>query len=539
MLVLLFFLVLYAVIAVRLFLVQIYQQDFFEILARQQYVTEITTRPARALIYDRNGEPLTLNRERLSAFLLPHRFHEPKRIMKLLKKRFPSVYKKLRKEKKRRFLWVDRHLSAEALREMKAYNSPDIYFLAEPERFYPFPATAHVVGFTDVDNIGIAGIELRFNNLVGGTPTTFVLEKDARSGHFYFNRDIKKRGGEGEPVTLTIDRNLQFFAQEELLKTVANYEAKGGAVLIMDPNSGHVLAMASSPGFDPNQSRITDPEQTKNIPVTECFELGSVIKVFAALAALEEGVVTPDEELDCEGKSTYIDGFRVENWKSLGEGIHSFSEVVAQSNNVGIAKVAKRLGPRLYYHLRKLGFGNRTGIRFPGERSGFVNPPHNWSRSSIVVLSFGYEIMATILQLGKAFSVIANGGYDVQPVLVLNPERKKRVLPFGALYKKEVVEQLKDILELRGWLKKRYSIEGYRIVGKTGTARSVKDGKYSQNDHVYTYAAIVEKGDYRRVVVSFIKEPKKAHMWATEVTTPLFHKVAEKMVVYDTAKGVL
>jgi len=297
--------------------------------------------------------------------------------------------------------------------------------------------------------------------------------------------------------------------------------------------------VASYPTFDPNSVRTVDIEATKHVAITECFELGSVIKVFAALAALQEGVVTPDEQIDCEGKATYIDGFRVENWKSLGPETHSFSEVVAQSNNVGIAKVAKRLGPRLYYHLRRLGFGDKTGIRFPGERSGFVNPPHNWSRSSIIVLSFGYEIMATLLQLGKAFSIIANGGCDVQPTLVLKPERKKRIMPLKKLYDTQIIDQIKEILELQGWLKDRYSIKGYRIFGKTGTARSVKDGIYSNKDHVYTYAAIIEKGNYRRVIITFIKEPKETHLWATQITTPLFHKVAEKMVVYDIAQGIV
>jgi len=539
------FLLLYGIVIFRLFIIQIYNKDFFAVLAKQQYVTEITTQPARAGMFDRNNVPLTLNREGLSAFILPHRFHESEKTNSLLKKHFKSVYKKMRNDRKRRFLWLDRHLSDDQLRKIKSYESKDIYFLAEPERFYPFPAAAHIVGFTDVDNVGIAGLELYFNGLVGGTPTTFVLEKDARSGYFYFHKDIKEKGVVGEAVTVTLDRNLQFFAYEALQESVKAHRAKGGAVIVMNPDSGDILAMASSPTFDPNNIRHLKPEHAKNISVTECFELGSVIKILTALAALEEGVVTLDEEIDCEGKATYIDGFRVENWKSLGEGLHPFWQVVWRSNNVGIAKVAKRLGPKLYYHLRRLGFGSLTGIRFPGERSGFVNPPRNWSRSSIIVLSFGYEIMATLLQLAKAFSIVANGGYNVQPTLVLSPVRKQATLAYKRLYKEETVEQIKKILELKGWIKDRYGIDGYRIMGKTGTARSVKNGKYSKKDHVYTYAGIIEKVQpeskkiYRRVIITFIKEPKEAHMWSTQVSLPLFARVAEKMIVHDLGKGVV
>jgi len=263
------------------------------------------------------------------------------------------------------------------------------------------------------------------------------------------------------------------------------------------------------------------------------------MKVFTALAALEEGVVTPDELIDCEGKRAFIDGFRVENWKSLGDELQSFSTILARSNNVGMAKIAKRLGPKLHTHLRRLGFGRATGIRFPGERSGFVNPPHNWSSSSIIVLSFGYELMATILQLGKAFCVLANGGYTVQPSLVSEPAGRlsgaTSQLVHRRLYSQKTIDQVKDILELKGWVKDRYAIEGYRIIGKTGTARVVKKGKYSTKHHVYTYGGIVERGDYKRVVITFINEPAKAHMWATQVTLPLFHSVVEKMIVYDAS----
>jgi len=536
LLILLLFLFLHAIVFVRLFLVQIHQQDFFGMLARQQYVTEITTKPPRALIYDRNGSTLAHNREKLSAFVLPHQFSDAESIKKILKKDFVHVYEKVVNKKKRRFFWLERHLDEKRLKVMQDYNSKDIHFLSEPERFYPSPTASHVVGFTNIDNVGAAGTELQFNRRLGGAPTTSVLEKDARSGHFYFKKDIKEKGRNGEAVTLSIDKNLQFFASRELEKTVAEQGAKGGGVLIMDPDSGHILAMASNPQFYPNKKVFDQLNATKNIVVTECFELGSVMKVFAALAALEEGVVTIDEEIDCEGKSTFIDGFRVENWKSLGPGLHPFWEVVARSNNVGIAKVAKRLGPKLHFHFGRLGFGSKTGIRFPGERSGFVNPPHNWSRSSLIVLSFGYEIMATLLQLGKAFSVVANGGFSVQPVSIIDPERKKSYMHGKRLYKKESIENLKEAMKLRDWIEKRYSIEGYKIFGKTGTARSVKSGRYSDKDHVYTYAGIVEKGDYKRVIITFVKEPKKAHLWATQISLPLFHEVAKKMLIYELGK---
>ena len=210
-------------------------------------------------------------------------------------------------------------------------------------------------------------------------------------------------------------------------------------------------------------------------------------------------------------------------------------------NNQTDAKVAKKLGSNLYKHFLRLGFGSKTGICFPGERAGFVNDPKNWSRSSIIVLSFGYEIAVTILQLAKAFSIIANNGIDVLPALVLNPIKTNLNTKPQKLYRKEVVNQLKSIIELRGWMKERYSINGFKIFGKTGTARVIKEGEYSAKDHVYTYAGIIEKGDYKRVIVTFLREPlhQDKNVWASQLTLPLFYKIAKKMIVYDLQHGIL
>ena len=530
------FLSFYLVVIFRLFLMQVHQSKFFKLLATQQYVTEIKTMPPRAEIYDRNGETLAFNIEKFSAFILPKKFNEPERFKEFLMKNYSSVYERILKESHRSFMWLERHLSKDRFEELKNMDFLDIHFLAEPKRYYPFESLAHVIGFTDVDNVGIAGIELQFNERIGGVPSIFVLEKDARSGCFYFKRDIKEEGLEGEPVKLTIDKNIQFLAYEELEKTVQEHGASSGAVLIIDPDEGDVLAMANYPSFDVN-NKIENFDITKNIVATECFEIGSIMKVFTALAVLEEEVVDIDEEIDCEGKLTYIDGFKVENWKSLGEGKHPFWEIVARSNNVGMAKVAKRLGSKLYYHFLRLGFGAKTGVRFPGERSGFVNPPHNWSRSSIIVMSFGYESMVTLLHLGKAFSIIANDGKNMQPFLIKRPRRKASIAGEQQLYREEIVEKLKEILELKDHMKRMYGIEGYKIYGKTGTARQVKDGKYSLQNYVCTYGGVIEKGDYKRVIITFVKDPKDEKVWASQITLPLFHRIAEKLVVYDLTQG--
>lgn len=525
------FVVVYLVLAVRLFFVQVYYSDFFANLAHGQHHVAVSISPARGTIFDRfKDKALTFNRETLSAFVLPHELSEKKRTHDFLLQYYPEVFERMIKNPQRHFLWLERHLSEEKATKLRDKNLKDINFITEPRRFYPAESLAHVLGFTDIDNKGIAGIELEFNKRLGGASSQLEMERDARSGGFYFEKNVNEQGELGLPVVLTIDGALQSFAFEELKKTVLHHRAASGSVLVIDPDTGEILTMANFPSFDPSEKNAhLDLEITKNNIVSGCYELGSVFKIFAALAALEDEVVSPDDLIDCEGKVTFIDGFRVENWKHVE--VVPFSDVVRFSSNVGIAKVARLLGARLYHYLRLFGFGKKTGIQFPGERDGFVNPPERWSKSSSIVLAFGYEIMASLLQLGTAFSIIANGGYSVKPSLVIDPPQE----PWQKikLLSDKSIEQIKDIMEK---VAERYKVQGYRVMGKTGTARCVKDGVYSTKDHLYTFAGIVEKNDYKRVIVTFIKEPERAHMWASEVTAPLFQRVAERMVILDKTR---
>jgi len=533
------FFTVFAIIIIRLFLVQINQKDFFKVLAKHQHEISITINPPRAHIFDRAGNVLAFNRDIPSAFILPHELKKQQKTEKFLKRFFPEVYERMQVHPDKYFLWIERKLTPQRYAQLKAYGIEDLHFVNEPQRFYPYQSLAHVIGFTNIDNGGISGIELEFTKKLSGHAATLRLEKDARSGLCYFSKSIEREGQVGEPVSLTIDSKLQAIVYEELSRTIHDFKAHGGAALVMNPDNGEILAMANYPGFDPNQTKIQALDITKNIIITECFELGSVIKAFLALAGLEEEVVKFDELIDCEGPVAYIDGFRVENVTNgllhalaTNNNILPFHDVFKYSSNVGVAKVSKRLGPKLYKHLRKLGFGFKTGVQFPGERSGFVNHPDNWSRSSIIVLSFGYEIMASLLQLGHAFSIIANGGNSLQPHIILGGA-KNHDAP-RKLYRDCTIVQMKELLELVG---KKYPVSGYRVTGKTGTARCLKNGHYSKTAHNFTFAGIVERDNYRRVIVTFIKEPEKANLWASEVAAPLFQSIAEKMVIHDTLRA--
>ncbi len=532
--VLILFGALYILILMRLFLLQIYQKNFFRDLASQQYNFSVKVNLPRGEIFDRSGqELLAFNREVTSAFILPHQFNEQKKTERFLKRFYPTVYKKMKARPDKHFLWLDRILTDDQVTKLKKNGTDDIQFIDEPRRFYFSPSLAHLIGFTDIDGRGISGIELELEKWLGGKPMRMSIQKDARSKNFYFEKLIEQEGYSGKPVKLTIDKNIQNLAFEELESAVQNYQAVSGSVLVLDPDTGQIIAMTNYPSFDPNQKNIQKLDITKNFIVSECFELGSVMKAFLALAAIAEGVVTLDEEFDCEGKITYVDGFKVENWKSLG--ILSFADVIRLSSNVGTAKVVGRIGPKYYDHLKRVGFGAKTGIEFPGERDGFVNPPNNWSKHSAKVMSFGYEIMASLLQLGRAFCIFSNGGYLVNPTLIIDPKIKKGAVCHPdkiKLYDDKILSQMREILLGIGNL---HPVRGCTVFGKTGTARCAIPGGYSDKEHIYTFVGILEKGDYKRVIVTFINRPQKTHLWASEVAAPLFQRVAERMLIYESA----
>ena len=428
-------------------------------------------------------------------------------------------------------MYVKRKLSDHHIDLIAKSKLEDIQLLHEPTRFYPLDAAAQIIGITNIDNQGLAGIELQYNAQLSGTPTTLTLEKDARSGRFYFQKETTISGTTGAPIYLSIDSDLQFLVQEELQKTIETFNAREGSVVVMNPVNGEIMAMVSYPSFDPNSRDSINPEFMKSKCITEAYELGSVIKVFAALAALEDELVTLDEQIDCKNtNTTYIDGRRINT--PFKDGVISFAEVIAFSNNIGTAIVAKRVGTKLYDHYTKIGFGKKTNIEFPGEQKGFVNPPKKWSKQSIISLSYGYEITATLLQLACAFCMIANNGHSIAPTLLLDVGHTPSE---QALYSPRAMQDIRYILEqttLKGSTK-RAAVKGYTILSKTGTANILVNGQYRPEKNIYTCAGIIEKGNYKRVVVTFIKEASKPNLFAAIVAAPLFERVAQKTLIHD------
>lgn len=528
----LLFLGLYLIIILNLYYIQIYQADFFNQLGLQQYHVTQTKTPTRALIYDRCKRPLAINQDCISAFILPKQLKSRKELEQFLQAHFPHAYEQLQEKSNKQFMYIKRHLSHAQQELITTSAIPDIQLLHEPHRFYTTNTTGPIIGITDIDNKGLFGIELQYNALLAGVPTIFCLDKDARSGYFHFKKETTNEGKEGTPVYLTIDSNLQFLAHEAIKDAVHKFRATEGSAIVMNPKNGEILAMVTYPHFDPNDTAQIDLELTKNKIVTDAHELGSVMKTFVALAALQEGVVTPDELIDCKNvKTTYIEGRKINTWAP--HGLIPFTEVIARSNNIGIAIIAKRLDEKLFDHYLRIGFGKKTGIIFPGESKGFINPPHQWSKQSIISLSYGYEISATLLQLACSFCMIANDGHTITPILVLDNEIHS---PHPEqLYETAHIQEIKNILTsgTEYGTSKRAHIEGYRIMCKTGTANMLVNGQYQNDENLFTCAGIVEKDTYQRVIVTFIKQAKGENLFASTVAVPLFERIAQRVIIHD------
>lgn len=521
----------YAILFCNLFVIQILNSSFFSSLGSHQYKLTITQLPDRGPIVDRTGNAfLATNRSCISAFVIPKQMSNREAVRAFLQEQFSTAGKRFDKNRQASFMYIKRRLNPQELKAIKSFNNPDIHLLEESSRFYPLPSAAPLIGFTDIDNVGRAGIEQTCNEQLTGTPMKMLLEKDARSGYFYFHKELQDAGIKSVPIQLTIDSTLQFLVDEELASACKRYRAKEACALILNPDNGDILALSSYPYTHPDDPHF-DFYHTKQRAVTEQYELGSVLKVFAALAALEQKVVQPDELINCRNSTRcIIDGRPITTWTA--HGILPFSDVIAFSNNIGIAQVAKRLGPDIVTHYEKLGFGKKINIPLPAEARGFVNPPNKWSAQSIISLSYGYEISASLLQLAQAFALIAHDGHFIRPRLLSSSPISISEQP---LYCPESITTIKDILRktTEHGTGRRAQLKGFDVMSKTGSANTLVNGVYDHDKNIYTAAAIIEKGSYKRVIVTFVKEADIRNAFASTIAMPVLRRIAEKMVIHE------
>lgn len=529
-------------IGLRLVYLQIFRYGDFEQRAQhqQQRTTEVAAK--RGIIYDRAGRELAMSIAVDSVFAVPTEMPDLAGSISLIARISKADPRELlaKCRASRTFCWVARKADAETAGRIKSLNLRGIYFQKESKRFYPKrELAAQVLGYVGMDDEGLSGIEREYDAKLRGRPGRMLISVDARRKWF---GSVEKQPEPGESVVLTIDQQIQYIAERELQTAMEQTHAESGTIVIENPHTGEILALANRPTFNPNLSREISPASLKNHAVSDVYEPGSTFKLVTISAALDEKLTRPDEVFDCQMGSIVFNGMRIRD--SRPHGLLPVSEILAESSDVGSIKIGMRLGDdRFYKYIRAFGFGQQTGIELPGETKGLSKPPSRWSRVSIAAISMGQEIGITPLQLTGLISTMANDGVWVAPRIVATtatPQSTPQMIAFHPGEQRRVISpltaaQMRQMMQgvvLHGTGKKAL-LEGYSAAGKTGTAQKVDPAThaYSHTKYVASFAGFAPINDPEITVAVILDSAVGLHQGG-QVSAPVFQRVAQQVLEY-------
>jgi cell division protein FtsI (penicillin-binding protein 3) len=442
--------------------------------------------------------------------------------------------------RKKSFIWLARKLTPEKSESIKKLNIKGLGFLRETKRIYPNSYLAsHIIGFSGMDNIGLEGVERGFNKYLKGTPGWAIFLRDARLKKL----DIWEKmvlPVDGMDLVLTIDEVIQYIAERELEKAFKDFHAKGASIVVMDPHTGRILAMANRPTYDLNDHSGVGKDSIRNRAICDLFEPGSVFKIVTASAALEEKKVTEDDVFFCENGAYRVGGRILHDHTSHGN--LTFRQVIEESSNIGTVKVAQLLGAdTLYRYIKGFGFGSKLGIDLSGEISGMLSPTRLWSKTSISAVPIGQEVGVTALQLASAISVIANGGQLMKPYIIDSVRdnqgriiKQNKPVLIRKVISVDTAMRIKKILTgvIEEGTGKLGKVLGFSAAGKTGTAQKIEpDGSYSHSKFVASFIGFSPAEDPLLTIVVTVDEPHPYYFGGV-VAAPVFQKVAGDVIRY-------
>jgi cell division protein FtsI (penicillin-binding protein 3) len=532
-------------IVYRLAQLQIRDHEHYSLRAQSQHHRKVELQAPRGTIFDARGRELAVSIEVDSVWVDPSRVEDTAamagQLAEVLKIDRQALTRSM--DGAREFAWVARLLDPPQAAAVRELRLPGVGYLKESKRYYPMRQVAsQVVGFAGVDDRGLEGIEGAYNDLVAGKAARRGVLRDARRGTVLLPSLSFRDPQPGEDLYLTIDIWIQYLLEKELAAAVERTEAKSGTALILDPNSGAILAMASVPTFDPNRFGDYGRDEWRNRAVTDAVEPGSTFKMVTAAAALEANLVDPADIFDCENGSVVVKGKRIHDHHPFDQ--LTFREVIAKSSNVGAIKVGLLAGERaLYEQIRKFGFGRLTGIDLPGESAGILEPVDRWHKRAVAYISFGQGISVTAVQLASAFAAVANGGHLYRPYVLDAVGREGARQSVGD--KPEVVgraisgstartlERLLEAVVEEGTGKKA-AIDGYRVAGKTGTAqKAAATGGYAQGRYVASFVGFAPARQPRLVGFVALDEPNpRIGYHGGDVAAPVFSAVVGPALLY-------
>jgi cell division protein FtsI (penicillin-binding protein 3) len=531
----------FCAICVRLVYLQVFAYGQFQQRAHKQSQRSFETSPKRGVIYDRNGNELAMSTLVDSVYAVPGDIPDPGNTASLLGRITNQDPRELLAcLKTRPFCWVERKADPEIADRIRNMNLRGVYFQKEAKRFYPKKElAAQVLGYVGMDDKGLSGIEHSLDTRLRGKPGRMLLSVDARKKTF---ARLEQEPETGDNVVLTIDEKIQYIAERELARAMQETYAATGTVIVENPRTGEILALANRPTFNPNLSKEIVKERLKNHAVSDVYEPGSTFKIVTVSAALDEKLTTPNEIFDCQMGSIVVNGLRIRDHKAYG--LLPVSGIIANSSDVGAIKIALRLGDeRFYKYIRAFGLGQQTGIELPGETRGLTKPVSRWSKVSIGAISMGQEIGISPLQLISMISTIANDGVSVPPRIVAattNSHQGPQTFVYQPATQTRVISpltaaQMKQMLEgvvLRGTGKKAL-LGGYTSAGKTGTAQKVDPAThaYSRSNYVASFAGFAPVNNPSVAVAVILDSAVGLHQGG-QIAAPIFQRVTQQVLAY-------
>jgi cell division protein FtsI (penicillin-binding protein 3) len=532
------------VICGRLVYLQIFCYGKFVKQAGHQQQRAIPLDAKRGTIYDRAGRELAMSVMVDSAFAVPTEVKDLPTAISLIARISGDDANVMLADCRahKTFCWVARKANDETIERIKSLNLQGIHFQKEPRRFYPArDLAAQVLGSVGMEDAGQSGIEHEFDEQLRGRPGKMFISVDARKKWF---SDVETQPEPGDNLVLTIDKNIQYIAEKELDQAIHDTQAIAGTVVVENPHTGEILALANRPTFNPNLHKQITPAALTNRAVSDVYEPGSAFKVVTISAALEEKLTNPDEVFDCQMGAIVYNGMRIRD--SRAHGLLPVWGVLAESSNVGTIKIATRLGEDRYYkYIRAFGFGEQTGIELPGETRGMTKPPSRWSKVSIAAISIGQEIGISPIQLSALISTFANDGVYVSPRIVsgtvptlgavqnvaFHPVEGRRVI--SSYTAAEMRSMMQKVVTTQGATGRRAGLEGYTSGGKTGTGQKVDPatGAYSKTKYVASFAGFAPVNN-PQVVVAVILDSAVGPHQGGQISAPVFSRVSQQVLEY-------
>lgn len=506
---------------------QVFNKEFLREHGNARALRIVEIPAHRGMIMDRNGEPLAVSTPVNSIWATPRKVLAAEAdlspLAALLGMQVEDLVRILKERINREFVYIKRHIDPQLAEKVMQLNINGISLQQEFRRYYPLgEVAAHLVGFTNIDDVGQEGLELAYDKWLKGEPGSKRVLKD-RLGRTIENVESINIPRPGKNLELSIDRRIQYLAYRELKAAVNTHRARGGRLVMLDAQTGEVMAMLGQPSYNPNNRNDLKSEFFRNRAVTDVFEPGSTLKPFTIIAALQSGAYTPATKVDTRPGLFKIGNHTIRDSRDYG--VIDVATVIEKSSNVGASKIALSLEPsKLWSTLTDLGLGQTTGSGFPGEVSGYLGAANGWSEVEQATIAFGYGVSVTALQLASAYQALAANGMwrPVSFIKTDGPVAGKRLIP--ANIAKQVQAMLETAVSSEG-TGQRAVVVGYRVAGKTGTVHKVDTGGYSEDRYLSLFAGFAPADDPRLVMVVMIDEPQGREYYGGQVAAPVFSNV--------------